>query len=1293
MPHASPGAAAGAGAVEGPKANTLVPQLRDATPEEQAQPTGTPKRIRLGGQMEQAKWIFHPNPEYPPLAKTARIQGTVRLEAIISKDGTVQDLKVISGHPLLVQSALDTVAQWKYQPTLLNGEPVEVLTEIDVNFTLSEGPGRGQPGAEGSAPPVTQGPAQEQPTRDTAAAEQGQPEQALAEAYEARPLDAVNADPHSNLSDELRRKGDLEGALLEARQTAQLKPNDAVAHRALGSALRAKGDVDGAITEYRKALSLNPDYAQAHEGLGNALQQKHDLNGAILEYLEALRLKPDGASAHQGLGHALRAKGDLDKAIVQFRAAMQLAPDNPNAHHSLGLALYDQRNFSEAVSEFRDAVTLDPKHRWVWNNLGRAYLALGQLDSAVDAFDKQIEVNPRDQYAYNNLGLALWRQGKSDGAITAFRKQIEISPDDRYAHANLGRLYAEREQYSDAVVELEKAIVITPNNAIILASLSRAYLKLGQAEKSKSLDEKLVSQNAPSAFSAEGPVILSDIQGVDFGPYLARAVLIVRRNWYALIPEVARQGQPGRVSVSFEISKDGSVPRMQVTQGSGDDSLDKAALAAIQSTVPFPPLPQEFAGNHLALQLTFLYNQGTRSNGTKFVDDAQPEGGLFSVGGGVSAPTCIYCPDPPYSDEARKAKLSGTVVVQVVVDATGNVRDAKVVQPLGLGLDEKATETIRTWRFKPAMRNGSPVNVRMLVKVDFRLLFKAPSSFETAPPQQQSGPARSPLGQSRVPASTATPVPPQASPMPAEPAAAPDLLDEANNFYRKGDFDRAIQKYQQLLQTRPNSPDAYAGLTRVYLKKKDVQQAFDTVTRGLQSADSPVLRVALGEVYFRQGRIPKAEQEWLNVISSGQGNAGAYLGLARVRWAICMNKSGRDMIDKAHELDSSDPGITMLWAGRLTRAERIKYYEQYLASDTNDDAETRAAIQHQVDYLKARAKDPRAGCHLVTQATTTETKLVRLLTDPTHLRGYGLWVAVNGQKSALLLDTGASGITINRNLAEKAGVTKLSETDIGGIGDRGSRSGYMGLANSLKIGELEFQDCPVQVFEQRSVTGEDGLIGADVFAAFLVDIDFPNEKLHLRELPKRPGETGTKIALQSESSNASSFEEEPEEKTTEPSHVESAPAPHAGPQDRYIAPDMKSYTQVCRFGHQLLVPTSVGEAPVKLFLLDTGTGRNFISLNAAEEVTKVHADPRSIVKGINGSVKSVYRADKAVIQFGRLRQENQDLVAIDLSHVSDRTGTEVSGILGFAMLRLLDIKIDYRDALVDFSYDPKRWSH
>jgi protein TonB len=88
--------------------------------------------------VQQANLIRQPRPVYPPLAKAARVQGTVKFEAVIAKDGTIQNLKVISGPPLLVNAALEAVKQWQYKPTLLNGEPVEVITTIDVNFTLSQ---------------------------------------------------------------------------------------------------------------------------------------------------------------------------------------------------------------------------------------------------------------------------------------------------------------------------------------------------------------------------------------------------------------------------------------------------------------------------------------------------------------------------------------------------------------------------------------------------------------------------------------------------------------------------------------------------------------------------------------------------------------------------------------------------------------------------------------------------------------------------------------------------------------------------------------------------------------------------------------------------------------------------------------------------------------------------------------------------------------------------------------------------------------------------------------------------
>ena len=94
--------------------------------------------ITVGGGVQAAKLLAGPRPPYPPLAKAARVQGTVRLRAFIATDGTITNLQLISGPPLLVRAAFDAVARWRYQPTLLNGNPVEVLTEVDVNFTLSQ---------------------------------------------------------------------------------------------------------------------------------------------------------------------------------------------------------------------------------------------------------------------------------------------------------------------------------------------------------------------------------------------------------------------------------------------------------------------------------------------------------------------------------------------------------------------------------------------------------------------------------------------------------------------------------------------------------------------------------------------------------------------------------------------------------------------------------------------------------------------------------------------------------------------------------------------------------------------------------------------------------------------------------------------------------------------------------------------------------------------------------------------------------------------------------------------------
>jgi len=126
------------GGVPGGHMNGVIGGIISSTPV--AVPhVATPQRVRVSQGVSTGLLVRKVNPAYPPLARQARIQGTVVLQAEISKDGSIQNLRLISGHPMLAPAAIEAVKQWKYKPYLLNGEPVEVETTVQVNFTLSGG--------------------------------------------------------------------------------------------------------------------------------------------------------------------------------------------------------------------------------------------------------------------------------------------------------------------------------------------------------------------------------------------------------------------------------------------------------------------------------------------------------------------------------------------------------------------------------------------------------------------------------------------------------------------------------------------------------------------------------------------------------------------------------------------------------------------------------------------------------------------------------------------------------------------------------------------------------------------------------------------------------------------------------------------------------------------------------------------------------------------------------------------------------------------------------------------------
>jgi TonB family protein len=117
-----------------------------------------------------------------------------------------------------------------------------------------------------------------------------------------------------------------------------------------------------------------------------------------------------------------------------------------------------------------------------------------------------------------------------------------------------------------------------------------------------------ITQSPSPGVQASNLELLSDPMGVDFRPYLTRILAMVRRNWFAVMPESAKLGRRGRVSIQFAVNRDGSVPKLVIVGHSGTEALDRAAVVGVSASNPFPPLPTEFKGNQIRLQFNFAYN-------------------------------------------------------------------------------------------------------------------------------------------------------------------------------------------------------------------------------------------------------------------------------------------------------------------------------------------------------------------------------------------------------------------------------------------------------------------------------------------------------------------------------------------------------------------------------------------------------------------------------------------------------------------------------------------------------------
>ena len=497
-------------------------------------------------------------------------------------------------------------------------------------------------------------------------------------------------------------------------------------------------------------------------------------------------------------------------------------------------------------------------------------------------------------------------------------------------------------------------------------------------------------------------------------------------------------------------------------------------------------------------------------------------------------------------------------------------------------------------------------------------------------------------------------VPPAASS--ATSSAAPNPIMDAQLLMSKRQFTEASAAFQAILAKNPSSPEANAGLVRSLLRGHKLDEAEEAAKKAVAAVpNSAMVHAAAGDVAFRAGKFADTEAEYRAALKLDANSARAQFGMGRMFQMVSMNKQAKQTFAKAHQLDPEDEQIFEYWVETLPYAEQLETIKKS-AGDHPSDAEA-----NRIKYLTALAgKHPWT---LTSELKPTELKAVPYGKElagvydisrngPMNVsKGYGLQVKFYDRASAvLLLDTGAPGITIGRKLAEKAGAVKIADSRIGGIGDQGSTLSYEAWVDKITIGSVEFHNCVVTVSSKNDIADEAGLIGADVFRRFLVTLDFREQKVFLAPLPKNP--------------NAASDDD---------------PA-----QDRYIAPEMQSFTKFYRFGHDIVVPVVVNDKAVGNFILDTGADLNIISPKLASQVTKASADGDYTMKGVSGKVQEVLTGQKAILQFAKMRIESHDLPVFSTDNISASEGTEIAGFIGIRTLVQMKMAIDYRDGLVNF---------
>lgn len=220
-----------------------------------------------------------------------------------------------------------------------------------------------------------------------------------------------------------------------------------------------------------------------------------------------------------------------------------------------------------------------------------------------------------------------------------------------------------------------------------------------------------------------GAEVIHAAPSTELDAYVKNSVLpLIGANWHQLIFK-SKEKIPGDATVEFIILKDGSLVGSNLMDGVGHALLGDLALTAIKNSAPFSALPSDLKDPSLSVRAHFQFAcaEETKDLATDRGTNSGVVGPIFRVGGGVYPPRPVFHPEPEYSEDARKKAVSGTVLLKMIVTSEGEVSNVTVAKSLGNGLDEKAIEAVKQWKFQPATKDGQPVPVLISVEVEFHL--------------------------------------------------------------------------------------------------------------------------------------------------------------------------------------------------------------------------------------------------------------------------------------------------------------------------------------------------------------------------------------------------------------------------------------------------------------------------------------------------------------------------------------------------------------------------------------------